>query len=458
MLIGLEKKIFTPEYESYYLDLRIIPKENSSSSLLTNETEISILKISLESLYLNGLIRGLETLSQIIYFNENNSRQEIYNLPINIQDQPEYAYRGVMIDTSRHFLSIKKIKKILNGMLHSKLNVLHWHMTDDEYFGFSTDIGLTNQNNQKYLYSKKSIKEIVDYACLRGITIIPEIDNPSHTRSWKDLQNTEKLVITKPEYGTLDPSKNETYILVQKLISEVSQTFSVNSKNYFHLGGDEVLSEMWSNDSIHKFMKENNITSIPELENYYFNKIRTLLPTDRNYIYWISNQAQKFYDIFDKKNSVMMYWGFLEGLKNYLDSFPNQDIERSLILTPADYVYLDCGFGNKYGDGTWCGNYKTWKTIFDIPIFKNYKNFKILGSQVVLFGELADEQSVIGKIFPRACSLAERLWSKEKINIKNFFVKLIHHNRRLNSRGIPSISFTTQLCENEPQECIDSIN
>lgn len=448
---------YLAEYESYSLDLKIFPKKNAFSSFLINQTVDSQINIYLESLFLNGLIRGLETLSQIIIYNQYDSRNEIYNLPISINDSPEYAYRGVMIDTSRHFLSIKKIKKIIDGMLHSKLNVLHWHITDDEYFGFGTNIGVSYSDSKKYLYCKKKIKEILEYAFIRGITIIPEIDNPSHTRSWKDLNNIQNLVITKSEYGTLDPSKNETYNLVHKLISEMSQTFSINSQSYIHLGGDEVLSEMWSSISIQEFMKENNLTNTPELENYYFNRVRSLLPSETNYIYWISNQAEKFYDVFDKTNSVMMYWGLLDKLKNYLDSFPKQDINRTLIMTPADYVYLDCGSGNKYGDGTWCGDYKTWKTIFNIPIFKSYKNFRILGSQVVLFGELGDEQSVLGKIFPRACSLAERLWSKEKIDIKAYFVKLIYHNRRLNSRGIPSFSFTTQLCENKPKECLDNI-
>jgi hexosaminidase len=126
-------------------------------------------------------------------------------------------------------------------------------------------------------------------------------------------------------------------------------------------------------------------------------------------------------------------------------------------LTPGDYLYLDCGSGNKYGNTTWCGEYKTWKKIYEFPIFNDYKNFSILGSQVVLFGEIADDNSIVGKIFPRASSLSEILWRNQDRNSKLFFLKLIHQNRRLKERDISTVSFTTLLCENEPQECLNKI-
>lgn len=435
--------------------------ESYSLTLDNNSSKHNNLNIQINSIYLNGLIYGLETLTQILNLNHKSKRFEIPNIPIAINDKPAFGYRGVMIDTSRHFISVDKIKELLNGMMYSKLNVLHWHLTDDEYFTFKS-------STSSYSYSANDISELINFAFTRGITIIPEIDNPSHTRSWKDIDSS--IVITIPEYGTLDPSKNATYNIVQNILKEAIEIFSPQKGDFFHLGGDEVLSSMWSSEEIKKFMKDKNLTSISQLENYYFNKVRDLLPENKNYIYWVSDQVSQIFDVYNRNKSVLMYWGLLSNLTSYLDKFDDLDKfnkfgnsannKRKIILTPGDYLYLDCGSGNKYGNVTWCGDYKTWKTIYNFPIFQNYKNFEVLGSQVVLFGELADENSFIGKIFPRACSLAERLWVGEEnkiTDIKNFFLRLINQNKRLKSRKISTISFTTQLCENKPSECIEKI-
>jgi hexosaminidase len=435
---------YTIEYESYAIKMDL---------LNLDKPEKPDLNIRVESLYLNGLIRALETLSQILFFNNHNFRYELYNLPLEIYDKPLYKYRGVMIDTSRQFISLNKIREVLDGMMFSKLNVLHWHLTDDEYFGFETNAYKSNTND--FVYSKEQIKNLIDYAFERGITIIPEIDNPSHTKSWKSLDPS--IVISKPEYGTLDPSKNLTYKIVENIINETIELFSSGDNEYVHLGGDEVLSSMWEREDIKNFMKENNLKNISQLENFYFNKIRQILPKNKQYVYWITNQASEQFNVYDQSNSVLMYWGLFSSLEKHLNMFTNPEINRKLILTPGDYLYLDCGLGNKYGDDAWCGNYKTWKTVYNFPIFQNYKNFTVLGSQVVLFGELADENSIVGKIFPRACSLAERLWSLSKLDIKSFFVRLLNHNKRLRDRHISSISFTTLLCENEPNECLENI-
>ncbi len=203
------------------------------------------------------------------------------NLPINIHDEPDFVYRGVMIDTSRHFLKISRIKEIIDGMMYSKLNALHWHITDDEYFGFGSEYLNNSTDNSDYVYSKSQIEDLILYAYTRGITVIPELDNPSHTRSWKSID--DQIVLTKPEYGNLDPSKNKTYEMVLNVLNESLKTFSKDVNTYFHLGGDEVLSEMWKKPEIRIFMDENNISNVTELENYYFNRIRKNLP-DNNVI------------------------------------------------------------------------------------------------------------------------------------------------------------------------------
>lgn len=424
----------------------------------TTDIESYILKISegqfyLESLYLNGLLRGLETLSQILIRTDKGI--EIYNTPLIIYDKPYYTYRGVMIDSSRHFIPKYKIKEIIDGMLYSKLNVLHWHITDDEYFGFGSDLikNKTKPNREAdYIYGKSDMREIVQYAFIRGVTIIPEIDNPSHTRSWKLINET--VVLRANETAALDPSIPESFQIVKTLIGEALEIFSDGPSDYMHLGGDEVEKQMWDTPQIKQFMQNNNLDSVVQLENYYFNQVRSILPEDKTYLYWVTNEKE--FDIYNKPNTVLFYWGYHSELKKYIDGFSDLSIKRRMVVASADYLYLDCGVGNKYGDTTWCGGYKTFKDIYKLPIqeFTSYKNFTIIGSEIVLFGELADEYSIIGKIFPRACAFSEKVWTPQQLH-GNIFLRLLSHNKRLKARGVGTISFTTQLCENEPILCIN---
>jgi hexosaminidase len=429
---------YLPIYESYLIDIT------------------TDLNVRIESTYLNGLLRALETLSQVLYLNMDKQRIEVYNLPLRIEDYPRFPYRGVMIDTSRQYISLNKIKEIIRGMLYGKLNVLHWHITDDEYFSFKTSVGIVTGKNA---YTKDQIAEIIDYAYFRGITVIPEIDNPSHTRSWilDSSKFNETITISKQEYGNLNPALDLTYDIVDKLIKELIQTFTNGEKDQLiHIGGDEVLSSYWEREDIRKFMKEHNIDTIKQLENYYFNRVGTKLPDNTNYIYWVDNNSE-IYDVYNKSNSILMYWGISGKLNEFLDKFSN-NTDRNIILTPGEVLYLDCGSGNKYGDETWCGNYHTWKDIYKISLIDNHNSFRVLGYQATLFGELADENSISGKIFPRALSLAERLWTKsDSIDIKSAFMRLMVHNRRLMDRGIKSISISSQFCEAHPLECIDNI-
>ena len=407
-----------------------------------NKKDINIV---IEAFALNGVLRGLETLSQLMNFNSYKNRFELYNLPLVIIDEPYYEFRGVMIDTSRHFISLNKIKEVIDGMMYSKLNVLHWHLTDDEFFGFGSDL-LNKTSQPEFYYTKADMKDIIDYAYIRGVTVLPEIDQPSHTKSWKSIN--ESIVLSIPEMGTLNPSLNITYDTVDKLIKEAIKLFSPQSGGSFHLGGDEVMKSLWNTSQINQFMIDNNLTNINELENYYFNRVRSTLPKDKTYYYWLDAFN---YDVFNSNNTILMYWGLLKDLSKFDTN------QWKIIFCPGDYLYLDCGSGGKYGDDTWCGNYKTWKRIYQTPLNKTINNLTVVGSEIVLFGELADEFSFIGKIFPRASSFAERVWSQEISDIKSVFLRLLAHNKRLIERGVDSISFTTQLCEVNPEECLGSI-
>jgi hexosaminidase len=456
----------TPEYY-YFIDVHIDVETHAMENFtlksnLTNyeyyRLEITDhLDIKLNCKYQNGLLRGLETLSQIIIFNDDNQDIIFSNMPLVIEDKPKYAYRGLMIDASKHYISVSKIKEIIRGMLYSKMNVLHWRLTDDDLFSYKSDVVVTNSNS----YSKAIIEEIIDYAHIRGVTIIPEVDNPAHTRSWQ-LNNTlypNNMTIVNNDKGVLDPTLDLTYDLVRNVTREVYSLFINGDYSLLHLGGQEVLNKYWNNTHIKTFMKKEHIPSIRDLENYYYNRVAESLPNKTNYIYWVDNNS-KFHNILGHDNTILMYQGVSKSLPQFLSKL-KKDLNKAkdIILTPKDLLFLECGLGDKYGDDTKCGKYKTWKSIYNIKLLETTDSFNILGYQASLFGDLADEYSIIGKIFPRVLSLGERLWSdNEDQDMKSVFVRMINQIKRLNHRGVRSISITSNLCEISPFDCLNNIS
>lgn len=194
-----------------------------------------------------------------------------------IHDKPRYSFRGLLVDTSRHYINVFTLKQIIDGMAYNKLNVFHWHIVDDHrsaiYCIFITKIDsfLLCQNEKLYhkhlnfismnsfpyesrtfpelsregayksnmVYTQSQIQEIIEYARLRGIRTLAEFDTPGHTRSW-GISHPEILTACEGVYsgklGPIDPTKEESYTFMQKLLEEVVEVFP---DEYVHLGGDE---------------------------------------------------------------------------------------------------------------------------------------------------------------------------------------------------------------------------
>ena len=133
--------------------------------------------------YYVGFLRGFETFSQLLEQKENAGEYFIKGIPIVVDDEPEFVWRGVMIDTARHYLSVDTIKHTIDGLLFNKMSVLHWHITDEDSFPLEVPARpeLSGSGKVGGTYSSEDVKEIIAYAKLRGVRVIPEIDTPAHT-------------------------------------------------------------------------------------------------------------------------------------------------------------------------------------------------------------------------------------------------------------------------------------
>lgn len=131
-----------------------------------------------------GFLRGLETFSQLV--EKKNNKFVLNGRPIYIDDAPKFYWRGVMIDTSRHFLPVPAIKHQIDALLYNKMSILHWHVTDEDSFPITIESRpeLANYGKLSGVYTKSDVIDIINYAKFRGVRVIPEFDSPAHTEAW----------------------------------------------------------------------------------------------------------------------------------------------------------------------------------------------------------------------------------------------------------------------------------
>lgn len=241
--------------------------------------------------YYPGFLRGFETFSQLFEQNEQGE-SEVAGIPISISDAPQFKWRGLMIDTSRHFMPMDTVKRALDSMLYSKLNVLHWHIIDEDAFPMqvATVPELSEYGSIGGLISPEDIKSIIDYARVRGIRVVPEIDSPAHTRSWGRSPKYENITLdcNGIYMGQFDPTLNLTWDVVEKVMDYINTTFE---DQYVHLGGDEIVHDCWAaKQSINDWMAQNGIAAgdYEGLAIYYRERQKQLWRTisPKKVIYW----------------------------------------------------------------------------------------------------------------------------------------------------------------------------
>ncbi|CAF3608792.1 unnamed protein product [Rotaria sp. Silwood1] len=211
-----------------------------------------------------GALHGLTTFSQLHFITDDI--QLAINAPITIEDEPRFPYRGILLDSGRNFLRTSVIKKHLDMMAYNKFNVLHWRIVGDQFWPLGTV-------SSDHVYTLENVQDIIEYARLRGIRIIPELNAPGHInalgRTFPDFLincHSESTV------GIIDPTNTEIYLFIEKILREIKQIFEYES--YIHLGMDEVYSACCiSNLNIQEFMIENRMSKCTDLMTYYSSAI-----------------------------------------------------------------------------------------------------------------------------------------------------------------------------------------
>ncbi len=383
-------------------------------------------KIVLNSYTDVGIIRGLQTLLQLEMVNNKN-----YVFPcVFIKDYPRFRWRGLLIDVSRHFFSVETIKRNIDAMAFVKMNVLHLHLTDDQGFRVESKVypklHLIGSNGE--YYSQEEIREIVKYADLRGIRVIPEFDIPGHTTSWlvayPELGITEVKHYNKEKYfgvkdPVFDPSNKRVYKFLKKFFKEMSKLFP---DDYIHIGGDEVNGKYWSKSKrIKKFMKRHRLKNFHELQAFFNKKIIKILNKyGKKAVGW----DEVFNDNLPRDSIVIQSWRGKESLY--------ETAKRGFFSILSNGYYIDL-----------CE--PAWKHYLNDPLsderaLNEEEKKYILGGEATMWAELINEETIDSRIWPRTAAIAERFWSDKNIrNIRDMYERLKLLSIQLEENGLTHI-------------------
>lgn len=402
-----------------------------------------------------GVFRGIQTLLQVIKKEEDG---KIFIPGMVVFDYPRFAYRGMHLDVSRHFFSLDYVKKYVDYLAMYKFNTFHWHLIDDQgwrieikkypalnMFGGwrnGTIIGRypgTGNDNTPHggFYTQEEIKELVNYAADRHITVIPEIEMPGHASAalaaYPKLGCTGGPYKVQETWGVFEEvfcaGNDSTFLFLEGVLDEVMALFP---SKLIHIGGDECPKESWKKCELcQQRIKDKNLKDEHELQSYFIRRIEKYVNSKgKNIIGW-----DEILEGGLAPNASVMSWrgeeGGIEAAKQH----------HFVVMTPGSHCYFD-HTQSRNEDSVTIGGYTPVEKVYDYepvpkelgPDLEKY----VMGAQANLWTEYIDNfRKVEYMIFPRMLALSEVLWSqKTQRNWKEFEPRMQTHIGWLNKAGI----------------------
>jgi hexosaminidase len=368
-----------------------------------------------------GAMHGLETLIQLVQPDGAG-----YVIPaVTIHDTPRFRWRGLMIDCGRHFEPVAVIERTLDGMAAVKLNVFHWHLTEDQGFRMQSRIypKLTAEGSDGLFYSQQEAKDIVAYARARGIRVVPEFEMPGHSSAWlvayPELASGTTPNGIRREFGVsdyaIDPTRDATYTFIGRFLDEMATIFP---DAYVHIGGDETPAPDWkTNPRILAFMKAHNLKDNDALQAYFNTRVLKIIARMHKHMMgWDEVLTPGL-----PKDVVVQSWRGEESL------FKGAKLGYEGVLS-APY-YLD-------GMRPAGPHYLADPLPSSSDLTPDERKL-ILGGEVCMWGEHIDARTIDSRIWPRTAAIAERFWSPENVrDVNDMYRRLIPVSVELESLGL----------------------
>ena len=382
--------------------------------------EVDNQRASLKANTVVGVLRGLETFLQLITADKSG-----FFLPaVSIQDAPRFPWRGLLIDVGRHYQPMDVLKRNLDAMAAAKLNVLHWHLTEDQGFRIESKKypKLHELGSDGLYYTQDQARELVAYARERGIRVVPEFDMPGHVQSW---------LVGHPELGAapgpheisrkwgimdaaFDPTNEQVYKLLDGFIGEMAKLFP---DAYLHIGGDENNGKWWTaNKDIQAFREKKGLKDNHALQTYFNQRVIKLLEKHRKRMMgWdeiLQPDLPKSAVIHSWRNSEALIQAARQGYDSVLSAPYYIDL-----LNPASFHYKDI--------------------IADDSALTPDERKHILGGEATMWSEWVTPDTIDSRIWPRTAAIAEKFWSPAGTNdVDDMYRRLDHFSLRLEELGL----------------------
>ena len=368
-----------------------------------------------------GAMRGLETVLQLL----DADRRGYFMSGVKIQDQPRFPWRGLLIDVARHFEPIEVLKRNLDAMAALKMNVFHWHLTEDQGFRVESKKypKLHQLGSDGNYYTQEQVKDIIAYARDRGIRVVPEFDIPGHSTSW---------LVGYPELGSapgpytierrpgifepaLDPTREEVYKFLEGFLGEMAALFP---DAYLHIGGDENEGKQWDrNPAIQSYMKAKGIKDNHALQAYFNTRLLKILqkhgkkmigwdeilqpelPKDVVIHSWrgtaaLAEAARKGYD------GILSNGYYIDLIQPASQHYVSDPLPADSTLTPAEAKH-------------------------------------VLGGEATMWAEWVTQETIDSRIWPRTAAIAERLWSPRNVtDVNDMYRRLAVISLQLEELGL----------------------
>lgn len=420
--------------------------------------------ISIASGAMNGGLYALQTLVQGIVTDRDGARA----LPsLDVQDQPRFAWRGLMMDSCRHIMPVRDIKKILDLMGRYKFNTLHWHLTDDQgwrlpvpkYPRLTSTGGVRAQSpvigdrekadGTPYSghYTADEIRDVVRYARERGITVIPEVELPGHASAaitaYPELGNADipgyapKVQETWGVHPYTFAPTERTFRFLEDVLDEVCRLFP--DSPYIHIGGDEAPKDQWKQSpAAQKVMKENGLRNEHELQSYFIRRVEKMINSrGKRLIGWDEIQEGGL-----SPTATMMVW------RSWMPNSAFHALEQGndIVMTPNSHLYFDYDQGPGKPASpeyeTINNDRLTWQRIYGLePVPQGTpadREKQVLGCQANVWAEyIPNLPKWEYMVFPRALALAEVAWTPRELkNEKDFKQRLDRQLPFLDAHGV----------------------
>jgi hexosaminidase len=373
-----------------------------------------------------GVLRGFETFLQLVDLDASG-----FGVPAMIvEDRPRFPWRGLMLDVARHWIPLADVKRTLDGMAAVKLNVFHWHLSENQGFRIESRLfpKLQEMGSDGQYYTQDQLREAIAYARDRGIRVVPEFDMPGHTTAWfvgyPELASAPGPYQIERQWGifdpAMDPTREETYQFLDAFIGEMAALFS---DEYFHIGGDEVNGKQWdANARIQEFMRAHGIKGNEELQAYFTRRVRSIVEKHgKKMIGWDEILSK------DMPHDVLVQsW---RGPKALADA-ARQGVSGIL----SNGYYLDLGYSAAH-------HYAVDPLGQDAANLTEVERQRVLGGEACMWSEFVTPELLDTRVWPRMAAIAERFWSPQNVtDVADMYRRLGAVSRDLEWLGLTHVS------------------